>query len=364
MGDRRGADQCLNQTAIHGSPGVSDFVQVNGRVLDDGLWLADEILISAALDPFFVFSGVLDSHAGDTWQVSGFPLVITADTTLGPELHTGEVVRVKFYVSQGGDWTALWIKPLVDLPEEPDPTPAPTPDPEAQPSLSFTPDELEAAACATTFTYTGSLLNTGSPPDDQAANVQLGYAVIKGNEFIQSVMVEPNFWETIPGGDQVNFNITITMLDTWLQASDETEVKLRLFIADEVNRPDHHRTRLTVTAVLQCGATPIPTTPPPPEPTPTPSPTPDPEDNSTCTGTDPHPTGTRLAAQYGVSYQEIMGWFCSGFGFGEIKLAYDLEIESGVPVHQIFGMKSSGMGWGNIKKELNPKPNGKPPKDK
>ena len=47
-----------------------------------------------------------------------------------------------------------------------------------------------------------------------------------------------------------------------------------------------------------------------------------------------------------------MGWFCQGFGFGEIDLAYTLSRQWGVPVDQIFAMKSSGMGWGVIKKNL------------
>ena len=59
-----------------------------------------------------------------------------------------------------------------------------------------------------------------------------------------------------------------------------------------------------------------------------------------------------------------MGWFCQGFGFGEIDLAYSLSAQTGTPVDQIFAMKSSGMGWGNIKKQLtgDKKENKKPKK--
>jgi hypothetical protein len=76
-----------------------------------------------------------------------------------------------------------------------------------------------------------------------------------------------------------------------------------------------------------------------------------------CTGADPHPVGTKLADRYGVTYEEIMGWFCQGFGFGEIDHAYSLSKEvlaNGVtlPVDQIFAMKSGGMGWGNIRKAV------------
>jgi hypothetical protein len=58
----------------------------------------------------------------------------------------------------------------------------------------------------------------------------------------------------------------------------------------------------------------------------------------------------RLAEKYNVPYEEIMGWFCQGFGFGEIDLAYSLSYMSGTPVAEIFAMKSGGMGWGEIKK--------------
>jgi hypothetical protein len=73
-----------------------------------------------------------------------------------------------------------------------------------------------------------------------------------------------------------------------------------------------------------------------------------------------------LAERYGVSYEEIMGWFCQRFGFGEIDLAYGLSRQTGVPVADIFDMRKSGLGWGEIKKQLSgdtpkPKPTKKNP---
>ncbi|HMN59141.1 MAG TPA: DUF5666 domain-containing protein [Anaerolinea sp.] len=74
-----------------------------------------------------------------------------------------------------------------------------------------------------------------------------------------------------------------------------------------------------------------------------------------CERTDwKHPEGLRLAQRWGVSYEEIMGWFCQGYGFGEIDLAYELAQQSGKPVTEVFAMRASGMGWGNIKKALEP----------
>ncbi len=79
-----------------------------------------------------------------------------------------------------------------------------------------------------------------------------------------------------------------------------------------------------------------------------------------------HPEGLRLAERYGVPYEEIMGWFCKGYGFGEIDLAYEMSVQSGMPVTEIFAMRESGMGWGNIKKAVEatttPEVKGKPEK--
>ena len=69
--------------------------------------------------------------------------------------------------------------------------------------------------------------------------------------------------------------------------------------------------------------------------------------------------GQKLASHWGVPYAEIMSWFCRGFGFGEIDLAYELAKDSGKPVAEIFALKSGGQGWGLIKQQL--KKNGPPP---
>ncbi len=82
--------------------------------------------------------------------------------------------------------------------------------------------------------------------------------------------------------------------------------------------------------------------------------TPVPGSRAGCDGGMQQPEAVRLAAQYQVTYREIIGWFCQGFGFGEIKQAYDLSLQSGLPVSQIFAMRTSGLGWGQIKQQLAP----------
>ncbi len=70
-----------------------------------------------------------------------------------------------------------------------------------------------------------------------------------------------------------------------------------------------------------------------------------------CTGANPQPKAAKLAAEHGVSYEEIMGWFCDHhFGFGEIDRMYTLSETHGVSLTTIFDMRLSGLGWGQIKK--------------
>jgi hypothetical protein len=87
--------------------------------------------------------------------------------------------------------------------------------------------------------------------------------------------------------------------------------------------------------------------------TPTVEPTPAAVD---CVGADPQPKATTLADRYGVPYETIMEYFCSGFGFGEIERAYDLSLETGTPVEDIFALRESGLGWGEIRDQLGSSP--------
>jgi hypothetical protein len=100
-------------------------------------------------------------------------------------------------------------------------------------------------------------------------------------------------------------------------------------------------------------ATDVPPTAVPPTPVP-PTAEPPSAAGSTCPGSNIHPQGQSLAQEFGVSYDEIMSWNCQGWGFGEIKKAYELSKDTGTAVATIFQMNASGMSWGEIKKALKP----------
>ncbi|HRE26407.1 MAG TPA: hypothetical protein PK954_07215 [Anaerolineales bacterium] len=58
-----------------------------------------------------------------------------------------------------------------------------------------------------------------------------------------------------------------------------------------------------------------------------------------------------------------MGWFCQGYGFGEIELAYGLAAESDLTVVEVFALRQSGLGWGQIMQQLGALPGGGKPTD-
>lgn len=369
------------ETVITGDPQLGDILLVEGRILEENLWVADSIEPVEAEENTATFTGILEGMEDPVWQVGGQAILVDEQTEKGEGLEMDRAVRVTIIVLEDGSWLAARIELLEETPVEPTPTPTHTADPGAQPSLSFDPDELEVTGCDASVNFTGRLFNTGTPPDDYAADVVLGYELINGAEYVEAVILTPGDWERIEAGEQVDFNIAVALKPSWMTTPSGAEVKVRVFIASETNRPGHHLGRLTVTIVSTCGeeptATPTPTQTATPTETPTATPTetptvtptptvtdtetitPTPEDTTTpvpgdgfCTGANPHPTGMTLAQRYGVPYEEIMYWFCQGFGFGEIDLAYSLSRQTGVPVEQIFQMKSSGMGWGQIKQQL------------
>ena len=369
----------LAETLISDVPEIGQNVQVTGRVLEGGEWVADSIEPvdeDEASEESSTFVGVVQAKDGTTWQIGEWSVSIDSQTEISLGVQVGSTVRVSFTQTEDGLWVAQKIELLENDEDISTPTPGPTPDTQAMPSLGFEDDELEIEDCdaspAGSYDFTGVLRNNGSEPKDYAAGVELAYQVIKGAEFVDSVELSPSTWERIESGDEVTFNIHVELNAAWQNAPEESEVKIRVFVANEINRPDHLPARLTATISTECGEeedeTQTPTATlaasatqtPGPSPTPTASSTPGPSPTAytNCTGAQPHPTGVKLANRFGVTYEEIMGWFCQGFGFGEIDLAYDLSRQSGVPVADIFALRRSGLGWGEIKKLLSGLPTG------
>jgi hypothetical protein len=62
-----------------------------------------------------------------------------------------------------------------------------------------------------------------------------------------------------------------------------------------------------------------------------------------------HPVAAALAEMYEVPEDEIMAYFCDGFGFGQIMLALQTDVEH---YGEYLAQREAGQGWGQIWQEL------------
>jgi hypothetical protein len=364
-----------NQTIVDREIRVGDFVMVTGRILAGDRWVAETIEKVESPDHLVTFTGLLQAITSELWLVDGVSVFVTSDTERLPDLIPGDLVRITYTNLSSGRRLALQIERLVQgmlglsIPTSQSPmvnTPVSTPSPRIhpRPGLTFIPDDLHIAGCQAQLNLTFHIHNDGTPPNDVAENVLLGFFVLSGGRFVDLVDIYPSSLEIIRAGETAAVDVQVNLTSGWLSARPGTEVKLQVFVVSETNRPDHHPTRLTITLVQSCtlptqtpastSTLPIPTQQDdPPIPTATnPAIPPTPVPGGDCPGPVPVTEGQNLAALYGVSYAEIMGWFCDGFGFGEIDLAYSLSQTSGVAVADIFAMRLAGMDWGEIMQQL------------
>lgn len=58
--------------------------------------------------------------------------------------------------------------------------------------------------------------------------------------------------------------------------------------------------------------------------------------------------GEKLAAQFGVTQQEVFDLRAKGLGWGEVRHALAIARKADVPVADVLKLRDSGMGWGKI----------------
>jgi hypothetical protein len=83
---------------------------------------------------------------------------------------------------------------------------------------------------------------------------------------------------------------------------------------------------------------------------------PEEEGEEYCVGADPHPTAQALADAYEdvTSDEQIMGWFCGGYGLGEIKHALETSAREDVTetAEELLALKTELGGWGEVWQHL------------
>jgi hypothetical protein len=259
----------------------------------------------------FGLRGTISAIQGGQWMVSGVTFMVDAATVLKGSLQISDPVNIQGRILSSGERIADLITPANN----------------ANPKTTFT----------------GIIEKIGAESWEISGQTVL---VDTKTEITKGLKV----------GDPIQVNFSVLPDGSWLakaiEATENENVGQSTPTATSTEEPGLTQSPTVVaTVTAETTETPAPTAVSTLEVTATPLP----GNRAGCQGGTQQPEAVRLAQQYGVTYQEIIGWFCQGFGFGEIKQAYDLSLQSGRPVSQIFAMRTSGLGWGQIKQQLSPK---------
>jgi hypothetical protein len=100
------------ETQIESGLAVGEVAQVEGRLLDDGRWLARSLRRVTPSEGAFEIVGTLDSL--EPLQVDGLRLVTAAWTVLDADLAVGERVRATGRILDDGTWLAERVQRLDD----------------------------------------------------------------------------------------------------------------------------------------------------------------------------------------------------------------------------------------------------------
>ncbi len=309
------------QTEVLGDYKTSKIALVQGRIQPDGSWIADSIQPSQDAGETCVFVGPLEAMGGvpGDWKVGGIALKVGEMTRLGSSLKPGLPVRVSFMVLPDGAWAADSIRGL-DEPELATPTASPTDTPTGSSTAADTQTVTPSPSGSPSATPEASPTATVTPtPTGTLSRTPKGTSTA-------SPSGTPRPSATSQPGATAAPTLGATSLPIVTPTGRASATPRPSATARNTPRPTQASTR-----------TPAPTD----------------EDTNPCTNPSRQvPEGLRLARRYGVPYAEIMSWFCKGFGFGEIDLAYFLSRASGLPVQDVFALRSSGMSWLEIIKML------------
>jgi hypothetical protein len=101
-----------NTTEIEAGLQVGNVVKVEGHILTDGIWLADEIKRAPEFENRFEFSGIVQNMA--PWLVSGITFTTTEQTEIDAGIEIGDRVKVEGRILADGTWLAEEVRLLDD----------------------------------------------------------------------------------------------------------------------------------------------------------------------------------------------------------------------------------------------------------
>lgn len=89
---------------------LGDLVQVRGRILENGRWLAHQIRKAEDDEARFEFTGIVQSI--DPWQVAGISFETRDWTEIEPGILVGDLVWIEGRIREDGTWVATEIRRL------------------------------------------------------------------------------------------------------------------------------------------------------------------------------------------------------------------------------------------------------------
>jgi hypothetical protein len=252
-------------------------------------------------DPVYTFTltDTLVFTDGEIWWIGGVPFKITSDTLLLDEFQAGDVVIVTGRILGDGRWVIDSIQPTQTTPEK--------------------------------SMFAGVVQEMG----DESWQIS-GISVL--------VNLATRILDDVQEGNVVRVKYVVLENGTW-QA-----LEIATLVAGNLPPPTP-----TPTLPPNDDPMPIPTSTSTPVPTQGQTPAlfsiPVPADVVNCALVETQPEAATLAERYSVSINEIMGWFCQGYGFGEIDQVYSLR-SIDLSADKIFAMLASGQSMGEIKQNL------------
>jgi mannose-6-phosphate isomerase-like protein (cupin superfamily) len=221
------AFRVTESTLIIGDPKVGDLVYVEGRLLADGVRLADRItLLQTAAANRFSLSGEVEMIGDTAWTVAGQTITVDEETLIDAGIALGDRVRVEGIIQPGGELLAERISRL---------------DPDTGYPFHFT--GVVQTIGDTAWTISGQVVRVNeetavSPEIVVGDVVAVNGRVLPGNIWLaESITLVQSV-----GGD-FEFTGDVQSIDPWLVANISFQTRPWTAIADDIAIGDIVRVR-------------------------------------------------------------------------------------------------------------------------
>ncbi|MCL4858265.1 MAG: hypothetical protein KJZ93_02615 [Caldilineaceae bacterium] len=240
-------------------------------------------------------------------------------------------------------------------------------------SFNFEPSAMMLSECQTRYEVSGVLVRRATGLDTSSADLDFGYTVRQGANYVQNIALTPALKVGAAPGERVPVTVHLTLTDAWLTATPESVVRIRILAllresdTSLQNAPDALAKPAAMMEIIvrqRCAAAQqMPTSPLATPAAPLSPPVrveherefeDEPHEQCETEGrvVVRHPVLSTLATKNNTAYSKLMEWFCQGMGIGEIQLAYDLSARTGVPIEEVIALRLQGLGWGQVMIEL------------